>query len=171
MITTPMFPDKMNQKGEQMMEEKIMEVLRRMETDLKESQLQELKNTLYIVFSGCEISSNNSLRSVEDDWKNDMEDFLMSKILCGMAKKTVDRYCYELQRMLQYINKSVRNVTSGDISGYMQAYKKIRGICNQTLKNVRAIYSSFFSWLRDRGRIQKNPMVFVEGIKVEKKIK
>ena len=33
-------------------------------------------------------------------------------------------------------------------------------------KGVRSIYSSFFSWLRDRDRIRKNPMVLVEDIKV-----
>lgn len=53
----------------------------------------------------------------------------------------------------------------------MRAYKMIRKVANQTLKNVRAVYSSFFVWLRDRDRIRRNPMVLVESIKVEKKIR
>ena len=38
----------------------------------------------------------------------------------------------------------------------------------KTLKNVRSVYSSFFAWLRDRERIQRNPMLLVEDVKVEK---
>ena len=33
------------------------------------------------------------------------------------------------------------------------------------------MYSSFFVWLRDRERIHRNPMVLVESIKVEKRVK
>lgn len=87
------------------------------------------------------------------------------------ASKTVKQYRYELVRLLTYINKPVKNIDSGDISGFMRTYKMIRKVANQTLKNVRAVYSSFFGWLRDRDRIRRNPMVLVESIKVEKKIR
>ena len=152
------------------MEQRILEVLRRMQTELDGNQMRELKTVLYMVFSGCELVENTALRTVDDSWRDDMEDFLTSKALSGMARRTVERYRYELQRMLQYVNKPVQNVTEGDISEYMRMYKRIRRICNQTLKNVRAVYSTFFSWLRDHGRIQRNPMVMVEEVKVERKI-
>lgn len=152
------------------MEQRILEVLRRMQTELDGNQMRELKTVLYMVFSGCELVENTALRTVDDSWRDDMEDFLTSKALSGMAKRTIERYRYELQRMLQYVNKPVQNVTEGDISEYMRMYKRIRRICNQTLKNVRAVYSTFFSWLRDHGRIQRNPMAMVEEVKVEKKI-
>ena len=50
-------------------------------------------------------------------------------------------------------------------------YKNIREVKNSTLKGVRAVYSSFFVWLRDRDRVRRNPMVLVESIKVEKRVK
>ena len=100
-----------------------------------------------------------------------MEDYLMSKALEGKSTDTVNRYRYELSRLLSYINKPVADITDGDISGYMRAYKSIREVQNSTLKGVRAVYSSFFVWLRDHDRIRKNPMVLVESIKVEKRVK
>ena len=103
--------------------------------------------------------------------RQELEEFLMSKTLEGKAPKTVKQYRYELVRLLTYINKPVKNIDSGDISGFMRTYKMIRKVANQTLKNVRAVYSSFFGWLRDRDRIRRNPMVLVESIKVEKKIR
>ena len=50
-------------------------------------------------------------------------------------------------------------------------YKNLRNVSNQTLKNVRSVYSSFFAWLRDRDRIRINPMALVEDIKVEQVLK
>lgn len=154
------------------MEQKIMEILRRMQELLSEKHLQELQNVLRMVFVGCEvIQEKQELRVSDKSWVADLEDFLISKALEGKSPNTVERYRYELQRLLSYINKAVADITDGDISNYMRAYKAIRQISNQTLKNVRAVYSGFFAWLRDRDRIRRNPMVLVEDIKVEKKLK
>lgn len=154
------------------MEQKIMEILRRMQELLSEKHLQELQNVLRMVFVGCEvIQEKQELRVSNNSWAVDLEDFLMSKALEGKSPNTVERYRYELQRLLSYVNKAVADVTDGDISNYMRAYKAIRQISNQTLKNVRAVYSGFFSWLHDRERIRRNPMILVEDIKVEKKLK
>lgn len=153
------------------MEQKIMEVLRKMQTILGEESLKELKNVLYMVFSECEIVLQTELQVVDDSWRTDLEDYLMSRALEGKTAETVKRYRYELTRLLSYINKPVANITDGDISGYLRAYKSIRKVKNSTLKGVRAAYSSFFGWLRDRDRVRRNPMVLVEQIKVEKRIK
>lgn len=153
------------------MERKIMEVLRRMQTALQEGQLNELKNVLNMVFAGCELAENTDLQVVDRSWLGDLEDFLVSKALEGKSPETINRYRYELNRLLSYVNKSVSDILPGDISGYMRMYKKIRQVSNQTLKNVRTVYSSFFTWLRDRGRIRKNPMMLVEDVKVESVIR
>ena len=153
------------------MERKIMEVLRRMQTVISEEQFGELKNVLNMVFAGCELVENTDLQVVDRSWVTDLEDFLMSKALEGKSPETVTRYRYELNRMLSYVNKGVSDILPGDISGYMRMYKRIRMVSNQTLKNVRTVYSSFFAWLRDRDRIRKNPMILVEDVKVESVIR
>ena len=153
------------------MEAKMMDVLRRMQPVLDEMQLRELKEVLQMTFTGCRVIQETDLQVVDRSWEADLEEFLMSKALEGKAPKTVKQYRYELVRLLTYINKPVKNIDSGDISGFMRTYKMIRKVANQTLKNVRAVYSSFFGWLRDRDRIRRNPMVLVESIKVEKKIR
>ena len=153
------------------MERKIMEILRRMQDVLSEDQLKDLKDVLDMVFTGCNLVENTSLRVIDQSWIDDLEDFLMSKTLEGKSVETVKRYKYELNRLLSYINKSVQNITANDISVYLRMYKRIRQVSNQTLKNVRTVYSSFFMWLRDHDRISKNPMLLVEDIKVETIIK
>lgn len=153
------------------MEQRIMDVLRRMQPILGDEELRELKNVLHIVFAGCDVAQNTEIQCVDDSWRIDLEDYLMSKALEGKSTDTVNRYRYELTRLLSYINKAVADITDGDISRYMRAYKSIREVQNSTLKGVRAVYSSFFVWLRDHDKIRKNPMVLVESIKVEKRVK
>lgn len=152
------------------MNEKIMEVLRTMQNVLGKEQLKELQATMYMVFGDCELVEDKEIMILEDTWRIDLEDFLMSKALEGKSRETMKRYRYELNRLLSYINKSVKTITDADISNYLRTYKKLCDVSNQTLKNVRSVYSSFFTWLRDRNRISKNPMLLVEDIKVEKKL-
>lgn len=153
------------------MEQKIMEVLRRMQETLQEEQLRELKSVLNIVFAGCELVQETAVRVIDQSWSDDLEEFLLSKALEGKSAETVKRYRYELSRLLSYINKGIVDILPSDISEYMRMYKQIRQVSNQTLKNVRMVYSSFFGWLRDRDRVRKNPMALVEDVKVEQILK
>ena len=108
------------------MEQKIMEVLRRMQAILDEACMRDLKTVLQVVFEGCEISQEKrELRVADRSWAIDLEEYLMSKALEGKSPGTVDRYRYELQRLLSYVNKAVRDITEGDISGYMRALSLI----------------------------------------------
>lgn len=154
------------------MEEKIAKVLRRMQGVIQEEQLKELENVLRVVFRDCKIAEEKwEICEVECSWGYDLEEYLMSKSLEGKSQGTVDRYRYELNRILLYLDKNVIDISSRDISRYLRTYKAINKVSNQTLKNVRAIYSCFFAWLKNREMIPKNPMMLVESIKVEKKIK
>ena len=77
---------------------------------MQERQLRELRNVLYMVFSGCELVKQTELWAVDGSWRDDMEDFLMSKALEGKSPETVKRYKYELSRLLSYINKAVADI-------------------------------------------------------------
>ena len=98
------------------MEQRIMEVLRRMQPVLEDEELRELKNVLHMVFAGCDVAQKTEVQCVDDSWRIDLEDYLMSKALEGKSVDTVKRYRYELTRLLSYINKSVADITDVDIS-------------------------------------------------------
>lgn len=155
-----------------MKEKLINRVLYCMQDILQDGEMAELRNVLQNVLYMYHVESvRQELRVVDDSWQEDLEDYLMAKALEGKSPATVKRYRYELSRLLSYVNKSVSSITDTDISGYLRAYKRLRNVCNQTLKNVRTVYSSFFIWLRDRNRIGSNPMILVAQIKVEKKLR
>lgn len=155
-----------------MKEQLINKVLYCMQDVIAEEQLIELKAVLQNVLCTYQVEAEKAeLKVIDGGWVEDLDSYLIARALEGKSPATVARYRYELSRLLSYVDKAVANITEADISGYMRMYKKIRNISNQTLKNIRAVFSSFFVWLRDRDKIRKNPMVLVEQIKVEKKIK
>lgn len=155
-----------------MKEQLINRILHCMQDILQEEQIRELQGVLQSVLCVYHIEAEKQeLKVTNDSWREDLEDYLASKALAGKSQETLKRYRYELSRLLSYINKETADITSGDISAYLRAYKCIRRVSNQTLKNVRSVYSSFFAWLRDRDRITRNPMLMVEEIKVEKRIR
>ena len=82
------------------MEQKIMEVMRRMQDILSEEQLRELQSALRVTFDGCELQPRSELMVLDDSWQGDLEDFLMSKALEGKSQATTIRYRYELERLL-----------------------------------------------------------------------
>lgn len=155
-----------------MKEQVVNRVLYCMQDLLEEEQLSELRGVLQNVLCSYRLEpEKQELMEVNDSWIEDLDDYLMAKALEGKSPATVKRYRYELSRLLSYINKAVSRIRPEDISNYMRVYKRLRKICNQTLKNVRAVYNSFFTWLHARGRTKINPMVMVEQIKVEIKVR
>lgn len=156
------------------LETKMYDVIRNMTPYLNNEQLSQLKDILFMVFENCSISTsteNTEVCVLNDSWKYDLQDFLTSKTLEGKTSETLERYRYELVRLLQQINKQTDDILSSDISKYMQLYKRLRNVSNSTLQGMRSCYSSFFSWCYDNDRISKNPMVQVEKIKVPKTVK
>ena len=150
------------------MEEKILEVLRVMKSDLTADQLQKLKISMEIILNE---TAQNSIQISENEWMGTLDEFLLSKTLEGKSQETIKRYRFELFRLLSYLGKPIDKIESSDISRYLLAYKRVRKISNTTLKGVRAVHSSFFSWARDHEKISVNPMSQVETIKVERKLK
>ena len=60
------------------LENKIYDVIRRMTPKLNTTQLQDLKDTLFIVFENCDIVDNSEhteLAVVNESWKYDLQDF------------------------------------------------------------------------------------------------
>lgn len=72
------------------MERKIMEVLRRMQTVIEETQLNELKNVLNMVFAGCELAENTELQEVSKFLGHAKLDTTM--IYCSVDEVTVKNH-------------------------------------------------------------------------------
>ena len=75
------------------MEQKIMEVLRKMQEHLKEDQLKLLRDCLEMVLGGCQITETTAVSAPERSWVNDLEDFLVSNILQPLGSRVYLLFC------------------------------------------------------------------------------
>ena len=107
-------------------------------------------------------------------WAEDQDDLLTCYVSAmtveGRSQKTIDRYCYLIRRLMEYVKVPTRRVTVYHIRSYLAA-EKDRGISDQTLEGYREVYSAYFNWLQRESLIEKNPTVNLGTIKCEKKVK
>ena len=100
-----------------------------------------------------------------------LTDFLDAKELEGLSKATLTQYKFNISKLLNSQEKELKDITTADIRKYLADYKRARGVTNVTLDNMRRNFASFFSWLHNEGKINKNPAAAVNKIKQEKVIK
>lgn len=135
-------------------------------------ELKDLKGVLYCVLVGYEISEKSTeVQRLDESWEEELCIFLARKRVEGRSEGTIKLYSLHLRRMLQYINKPVKDITGADLFAYIAMYKKKRGVSGVYLDNIRPVCSSFFGWLDGKGYIAKNPAASLDPIKKEKRIK
>lgn len=152
--------------------EVITAILQQMAPHLKESQMAELKGTLYICLQDYEIRKKQTdLAVYEDNASVYLRRFLLERGAAGLSQETLDNYKLTLEMFLQATNKPVTQYTDEDIICYLEVYRRVRKVSFARIKNMQSAMSSFFGWLCRRKYISANPVAQMDSIKVPKKIK
>jgi len=99
-----------------------------------------------------------------------LESYLDALKVEGRSQKTIERYEYEIRRMMKAISVPTRQITVYHVRAYISAEQK-RGISERTLDGNRQVFSAYFGWLHREGLIDHNPMGNIGAIKVPKKKK
>lgn len=99
-----------------------------------------------------------------------LQAFLDAKKVEGRSGKTLERYRYLIQRLLDDVKVPVGKVNVYHIRGYLSK-EKARGIGDSTLEGYREVYSAFFGWLYKESLIPGNPCSNLGSIKVPKKVR
>lgn len=137
---------------------------------LNNEQLEMLHITLEKNLRNVVISDNpnNTL-----SYRNDMllKAFLSAKQVEGCSDRTIMYYRSSLERMLNTISKSARQVDTDDIRTYLSDYENKGTVGKVTIDNIRRIISSFFSWLEDENYIIKSPARRIHKIRVGNSVK
>lgn len=105
-----------------------------------------------------------------DDNKNMVRLFIDSKRVEGLSENTLNKYEYQIMRVLDFLGKRYAEVTSADVRYYLSEYKKT-GVSNTSLNNVRLVLSTFYNWLEAEDYILKSPMRRISRIKMDKVIR
>ena len=139
----------------------------KLSTEITADAMGRTMKVISDVLEGFEM--RETLRN-EDGPDDLLSGFLNALKVEGRSQKTIDRYTYEIGRLMKFLNVPTRKVTVYHLREYL-ANEKARGICDNTLKGLREIYSSYFNWLQRESLIDRNPVVNLGTIKVPKKKK
>ena len=99
-----------------------------------------------------------------------LEAYLNAMTVQGLSPKTIQRYRYALNRLMNDVKTPTRQVTVYHLRGYLTREKQ-RGISDRTLDGNRQVFSAYFNWLQREGLINANPTANLGPIKYQKKEK
>lgn len=138
------------------------------ETDTKETIIAKLS----IVLEKYEITERETaLVPCDDENLELVKLYTSSLIIDGKARSTIEHYVQELKKFARsYTGRSIKEFTSFDIKSYL-AKRKMDGLSNRTLDNVRSIIAAFYVWLTAEEYIPKNPCTTVKPIKFSKELR
>lgn len=144
--------------------DKITEIMNQltmamMEQDIEMGKISEVKNVMEIVLNKYNIEDKLNEVIVYDE-SNDfyLNLYLRTKLLEGKTQKTVDRYKYELTRMLDFLyNVKIKDMNVFHLRKYLDNMKNVKHNSNTTIDNTRRCFTSFFTWLYNEELIEKNP--------------
>jgi integrase/recombinase XerD len=96
--------------------------------------------------------------------------YLAAKKLDGLSDLTLKNYKQHLLRFARFTQKEVHNITTMDIRMYLANYGS-GGQKKSTISTEISYLKSFFSWLKNEGYINEDPMCRIKNIKTEKKVR
>jgi len=150
----------------------VREVTSKCEGILEESQTEHLENVLYVTLNGLKIERAETALAVYDsENERGYKMYFISKKIEGASDKTLKYYKLEIDQLIEFLGKNLKDITSDDVRYYLAKCQMSKKLSKVTLDNKRRIYNSFFSWLEDELYISRNPMRRIKKIKQDSLIK
>lgn len=97
--------------------------------------------------------------------------FLSAKKIEGCSEKTTHYYQSSIEKLVEALEKDVREITTNDIRSYLADIQEKHRLSKVTIDNLRRIFSSFFSWLEDEDYIAKSPVRRIHKVRTDTLVK
>lgn len=147
----------------------ITKIMQEMVGYLNNEQLEILEKTLNYSLWNKEIIEKDDL-NLSDDFDY-LAEFLSAKKVEGCSERTLSYYKSTIKKMMNSINKLVKQIETSDLRSYIASYSDNKNISKTTLDNIRRIISSFFSWLEEENHIIKSPARRIHKIRTGSTVK
>lgn len=134
-------------------------------------ELKDIKLILEVYLSKFQIYEEETALSTDMDYSMEyIKMFLQSLQLSGCTKGSIYAYGRELTKLVDYLNKSVRDITIHDLRRYLAEGKLLKGWSDRTYNNKLVIIRGLFKWLYEEDFIENNPAKKLKETKVERRI-
>lgn len=138
----------------------------------EQERLNEAKAVLYMSLANIQLYREETALSTQVDNTSELVRlFLASMLVRGCTESTVEAYRQEYKLFFCMVNKSLQDITTGDVRGYLAHCKLIRKNKDTTINNKTRMLRGLFKWLTEEEYIPKDPMLRIKDNKVEHKVK
>lgn len=141
------------------------ELMARLSNELDRPALQVIDGALSAVLRNYEVAKRETGLSTNVLCFPELDIFLGKMRFENYSTSTVNQYQRFLTDLLVFVGKPIQKITGEDVVECLNYYEQARQISTSTKDHKRRIASSFFTFLHERGYIQKNPMATVDPIK------
>ncbi len=152
----------------------IWKVIQALEGKVDTETADMIQDVLVIELNNYEMQERcTDVVICDDSAERILKKFIATKRVEGIAESTLQRYAYENRKLIQFLGKSLPEITTYDLRFYL-SYRREKGktkVSNRTLDGIRRCYSSFFGWLTAEGLIRRNPCAAIKQIKYRKEVK
>lgn len=152
----------------------IINITKDMAIILTEYQLEKLKETLQVNLDKVEMSiitNEKEKQQIKETNENYINSFISAKEVEGCSTRTIKYYREIIEKMINVLDKSIKDITTEEIRNYLSEYKDNNKCNATTIDNLRRVFSSFFSWLEDEDYIIKSPVRRIHKVKTPTTIK
>lgn len=139
----------------------------RLSTEITSHDMSKVLSALADQLSSFDVTQAESNESRTDDL---LDAYISAMQIEGRSEKTIERYKYLINRMMESVNVTTRNITVYHLRRYLSEEKQ-RGLSDRTLEGMRQVFSAYFNWLQRERLIDENPTANLGAIKCQKKVK
>ena len=147
-------------------------VLAILQNNFNSQQLQMIDLAVAEALKGYKVETEETLPAVREGMiYPEVYEYLARKKSKGLDKGTIEQYKYVLESFCYYCQKPLVEVIDYDVIKFLDDYETYRCIKKRRKDGMRVILNGFFTYLINLGKIRKNPMITIDTIKFEKKIR
>jgi site-specific recombinase XerD len=151
-----------------MIDKILQEVKLLMSGSITREQSDKLEVVLIKVLHGYHIQKEcTEMVEYDSTAEHILNRFIAVRRLDGLMESTLAQYRDENMRMLQYIGKNPKDITTDDLRYYLASHK----VSRRTLNNKIRYLNAFFKWLEEEEYMTRNPMIRIHAVKEDKTIK
>lgn len=147
------------------------ELINTIEQAMKSILTADQQETLHQVLLSATASVTISPSGGQQLRQDLLSAFVSAKRVEGCSDRTIRYYETTLRKVLDSIEKPVKEITTDDLRRYLDIYQQKSHAGKTTIDNIRRILSSFFSWLENEDYIVKSPVRRIHKVKTVKTVK
>lgn len=134
--------------------------------DLSRAQLRALELNIRVLSHNIEFTEQcTELSTQTDDNQHILKVFVANKRLENLSDNSIDAYVEAVQKLLMFLNKNYKDVSTDDVKYYLAMYKQTRKVSATTLASMKRFLSAFYGWAYEEGLVRKNPVRAIKGIR------